>query len=435
MARLGDPHLRYPVVHVTGTNGKTSTARMVGALLGAQGLRVGVTTSPHLTSPTERMTLDGVAVGGQAFAALADQVATAGPSPGDGGRAGFFQAVTAAAFVWFAECAADVVVVEVGVGGRFDATNVVRSNVAVITNIGLDHAELLGPTRAHIAADKAGIVKPGSTLVLGEADPALAPIFDATPARQVFLLGKDFDCETNEARPAGRLITLRTPAARYENITLALHGAHQGLNAACALAAAEALLGGPLSEQTIRFALEHTTSPGRMEVIGTRPWLVLDGAKNPAGAAAAAASTSDDFAAAEARLVVVGMLAGRDPVQMLAALDAGSARLVVACAPDDVRALPAEEVAAASRSLGAPTVVAPSVSKAVDIALGCAGEEDLVLVTGSLYVVGEARAHLVGRALAGETGQVGEARTHLAGRSLAGELRSVTRTEERYPWG
>lgn len=398
MASLGDPHLSYPVVHVTGTNGKTSTARMVAALLGTHGLRVGLTTSPHLASPLERMAVGGVPVGPEVFAELTSRVAARGSSGGDG-RAGYFEALTAAALVWFAELGVEVAVVEVGVGGRFDATNVVRSEVAVITNIGLDHTEMLGPTRAHVAADKAGIVKAGSTLVLGEADPELAATFDATPATQVYKLGRDFDCVSNRVLPSGRSLTLRTPGARYREVALALHGAYQGINAACALAAAEALVGAPLSEETVRSALERVTSPGRMEVLRVRPWLILDGAKNSAGAAAAAAATREEFAGAEARILVVGMLAGRDarhPAQMLAALDARSARLVVACAPAEVRALPAEEVAAAARSLGVPTVAAASVGAAVDIALARANPGDLVLVTGSLYVVAEARTHLVG---------------------------------------
>lgn len=397
MARLGNPHLRYPVVHVTGTNGKTSTARIIGALLGEHGMRVGLTTSPHLSTPLERLAVGGVPVDPEVFDELNSRVLAAGAA-GDG-RAGYFEAVTAAALTWFADCDVDVAVVEVGVGGRYDATNVVASQVAVITNIGLDHAELLGPTRAHIAADKAGIVKPGSTLVLGERDPDLAPIFDATPAGQVWVLGLDFDCEPNLPVPGGRALTLRTPGADYGRVVLGLHGAHQGRNAACALAAAEALAGTALSEETVHNALGRVTSPGRMEVLGVRPWLILDGAKNSAGASAAAASTRDSFAGAEARILVVGMLVGRDPVQMLGSLEAGSARLVVACAPADPRSLPPEAVAVAARSLGVPAVVAVSVSEAVDIALAQATPTELVLVTGSLYVVGEARTHRVGSAM------------------------------------
>lgn len=405
MAALGNPHLAYPVVHVTGTNGKTSTARMVGALLGAQGLSVGVTTSPHLASHLERMTVGGEAVSEEAFAHLAARVAAAGGGRDGGARAGYFETITAAALTWFAECHVEVAVVEVGIGGRQDATNVVGSDVAVITNVSLDHVELLGPTRADIARDKAGIVKAGSTLVLGERDPELAQIFDSTPARRVWRLGEELACEANLAIPQGRLLDLRTPGARYEQVTLALHGAHQAINAACGLAAAEALLGAPLGEAAVRAALGGITSPGRLEVMGERPWLVLDGAKNPAGAAAAAAAIDEELAQVVSRILVVGMLDGRDPLEMLKALGAAKARLVVACAPGDPRALAPEAVAEAAAALGVAVVVAASVARAVDVARTEAAAQDLVLVSGSLYVVGEAREHLMrGGAGSGDAG-------------------------------
>lgn len=405
MAALGNPHLAYPVVHVTGTNGKTSTARMVGALLGAQGLSVGVTTSPHLVSHLERMTVGAEAVSEKTFAHLVARVGAAASAVADlaggardwGARAGYFETMTAAALTWFAERHVDAAVVEVGIGGRHDATNVVRSEVAVITNVSLDHVELLGPTRADIARDKAGIVKAASTLVLGEVDPELAEIFDSTPARRVWRLGEELTCEANEAIPQGRLVDLRTPGARYAQVTLALHGPHQGLNAVCALAAAEALVGVPLAEAAVRSALGAVSSPGRMEVMGEWPWLVLDGAKNPAGAAAAAAAIEDELAQVASRILVVGMLDGRDPLEMLRAFNAPKARLVVACAPADPRALPAGAVAEAAAALGVPVVVAASVARAVDVARAEAGAQDLVLVSGSLYVVGEAREHLTRR--------------------------------------
>jgi dihydrofolate synthase/folylpolyglutamate synthase len=327
-------------------------------------------------------------------------VAWAGASCG-ADRAGYFEAITAAGLVWFAECQVDAAIVEVGIGGRYDATNVVDSKVAVITNVASDHVEILGPTRADIAWDKAGIVKPGSTLVLAESDPELAPIFEATPASGLWRLGRDFDCENNVAAPWGRDLTLRTPGARYEQVALHLHGAYQGVNAACALAGAEALLRRSLGEEEVRSALAGVTSPGRMEVLGSAPWLILDGAKNPAGAAAAARAISEEFTGVRSRILVVGMLAGRDPAEMLVALNADSARVVVATAPADPRAVPAEEVGEAARSLGLRTVVASSVGEALDIALAEAATDDLVLVSGSLYVVGEARQHLIGEATRG----------------------------------
>ncbi len=393
MAALGDPQLSYPAVHVTGTNGKTSTARMVEALLRAHGLRVGMTTSPHLVSPLERLAVGGASITEERMAGLLGLVGSTLRAD----RAGYFEAITAAGLVWFAECQVDAAVVEVGIGGRYDATNVVDSKVAVITNVALDHVEILGPSRADIAWDKAGIVKPGSTLVLAESDPELASIFEATPACPLWRLGRDFDCEKNVVAPLGRDVTLRTPGARYEQVALQLHGAYQGVNAACALAGAEALVGRSLGDEEVRNALASVTSPGRMEVLGTAPWLILDGAKNPAGAAAAARAIAEEFTGARSRILVVGMLSGRDPTEMLVALSADSARLVVATAPSDPRAFPAGEVGEAARNLGLRTVEASSVGEALGIALAEAAADDLVLVSGSLYVVGEARQHLVSR--------------------------------------
>lgn len=393
MAALGNPQLSYPAIHVTGTNGKSSTSRMVGALLRGHGLRVGLTTSPHLVSPLERLSMDGNSITEECLVSLLDQVAGAGTRFG-ADRAGYFEAITAAGLLWFAESGADVAVVEVGIGGRYDATNVVSSEVAVITNVGLDHTEILGPTRRDIARDKSGIVKPASTLVLAEVDPELAEIFDATTARRVWKLGRDFDCEANLAAVGGREVTLRTPGARYTRLALGLHGAYQALNAACALAAAEAFVGVGLREEVVRGALAEVRAPGRMEVVRARPWLILDGAKNPAGAAAAASAIGEEFAGVSSRLLVVGMLSGRDPGQMLRALGAPQARLVVATQPADRRAVPAPSVADAARSLGIPAVTVASVAQATDLALSEAQPDDLVLVAGSLYVVGEARAHL-----------------------------------------
>ncbi|HEV7887039.1 MAG TPA: cyanophycin synthetase, partial [Acidimicrobiales bacterium] len=305
-----------------------------------------------------------------------------------------FELLTAAAFRWFADIAVDVAVVEVGLGGTWDATNVADGQVAVITNVGIDHVEYLGPTRQGIAKEKAGIVKPGSTLVLGEGDPDLAPVFDAAPANEVWRLGVDFACEDNRLAHGGRLLTLRTPGARYDDVYLPLHGAHQGDNAACALAAAEAFFGAPVEPDLVAEAFALARSPGRMEVMGRHPLCILDGAHNPAGARAAAATLAEAFPEATTRVLVLGLLQGRDPDDMLAALDLSAVRLVVACLPPSPRALPTAEVAAAVRRAGVHAIEVPEVAAAVDRAVEMAEPEELVLVTGSLYVVGAARTAL-----------------------------------------
>lgn len=388
---LGDPQLAQPAVHVTGTNGKGSTVRMVSALLAAHGLSVGTYTSPDLERINERLSRNGEAIDDDAFAeavgAVADVEALGGIRPHR------FEILTLAAYRWFADLPVDAAVVEVGMGGRWDATNIVDAPVAVVTNVGLDHVEVLGPTRADIAGEKAGIVKPGSTLVLGETDPELLPIFAAGQPAALWLRDRDFGCTANRVAVGGRSIDLSTPGARYDDVFLSLHGAHQGDNAAVAVAAAEAFFDRPLDESVVRETLGTAVVPGRFEVVGRSPLVLLDGAHNPDGARAAGA-TLGDFGIAGERFLVVGMNKGRDPVAMLEGFGAKLARGVVATAVDFPRALDPELIAEAARSLGVDAEVVRTVPGAVDRAIGLASEDDLVLVSGSLYVVGEARRSL-----------------------------------------
>ncbi|CAN5695727.1 folylpolyglutamate synthase/dihydrofolate synthase family protein [soil metagenome] len=391
-ALLADPQHAQPVLHITGTNGKGSTARMATALLGAHGLSVGTYTSPDLTRVNERISRNDEPIDdadlAQAISAVArlEQHSAIQPSR--------FEILTLAALWWFADSAFDFAVIEVGMGGRWDATNVVDATVAVVTNVGLDHTGVLGPTRADIAAEKAGIVTPGCTLVLGETDPALAPIFEAAEPAALWRCGEDFACPANEVAVGGRLLDLRTPDASYEQVLLPLHGAHQGDNAAVAVAAVEAFFARPVDDDVVREALGGVRAPGRFEIVGRRPLVVLDGAHNPDGCRAAA-DTLDDFSVAGATLLVVGMNQGRSALDMLSALGAAQARLVVACAVDWPRAMPATEIGAAARELGADVEGVPDVVEAVQRALAVAGPDDVVLVTGSLYVVGTARTALV----------------------------------------
>ena len=389
---MGEPQRAYPVLHLTGTNGKGSTARMLTALLVAKGLSVGTYTSPHLERFNERIAWNGDAISDAAFVEIIDAVASIERVMSDAPTV--FEILTAAAFRWFADVAVDVGVVEVGLGGRWDATNVADGQVAVVTNISLDHAETIGPTLADIATEKAGIVKAGSTLVLGETDPALARIFRAAGAAEVWEREQDFACDGNRLAHGGRLLDLRTPGATYTDVYLPLYGAHQGDNAAVALAGAEAFFGGPLDDRVVEEAFAAVRVPGRLEVIGRQPLVVLDGAHNPAGAAAAAGAIAEAFGDAAARVLVVGLLQGKDPAEMLEALEARGARIVVACPAPSPRTLAPEEVAAAARGLGIESETAGSVPEALARALAVAGPDDLVLISGSLYVVGAARAAL-----------------------------------------
>ncbi|HUZ19556.1 MAG TPA: Mur ligase family protein [Acidimicrobiales bacterium] len=402
VAAMDDPQASYPVVHVTGTNGKGSTSRLTAQLLMGQGLTVGTYTSPHLETVNERIALDGVPITDGALANLLGPLQDLEEfllrRPGGLTMAPtWFELVTAAAYRHFADVAVDAAVVEVGIGGLYDATNVADGVVAVLTNVSLDHVEILGPSVEAIAREKAGIVKPGAIVVLGEDDESVVGIV-AEEARRVgaaavWRRGVDFDCVANRVAHGGRLLDLRTPGASYDDVYVPLHGAHQGDNAAAALAAAEAFFAAPLDEGVVAAAFARTTAPGRLEVVGRRPLVVLDGAHNAAGAHALAAALEEDFAAARV-VVVLGCLRGRDPAELLDALGRERLAHVVACAPPSPRALPAEEVAAAASGCGVEVTRSESVEAALGLALGAAGRDDIVLVTGSLYLVGAARTLL-----------------------------------------
>lgn len=385
---MGDPHLAAPVIHVTGTNGKGSTVQMITRLLMAKGLTVGTYTSPHLERINERICRDGEPISDED---LAEQIAAIAAVEGlIGVRPSFFEAVTAAAFRWFADVAVDVVVAEVGLLGRWDATNVVQAQVAVITNIGLDHTEFAGPTLADIAREKSGIVKPGSALVLGETSPDLWPIFRDAGAATIVWRDRDFETVDNTLAVGGRLVDLRTPTTIYPDVYLPLHGAHQGENAAVALAAVETFFAAPLEPDVVTEGFGSVSVPGRFEVLGIQPLVVADGAHNPAGADTCAGVFFDDFHPEGRRLLLVGTL--RDPGEMLAALRADEFDIVVACTAPTPRGIPGVEVARAARELGCDEVhVVDSVAAACERVLGLADPDDAVLVTGSLYVVGDSR--------------------------------------------
>lgn len=395
MAVMGDPQLSYPVIHITGTNGKGSTGAMITALLAEQGLTVGTYSSPHLHRINERISRNGEAISDEEFGEMIGSVADLEMLAGV--RPSYFEAVTAAALRWFGDVAVDVAVVEVGLLGRWDATNVVDAKVAVVTNVGLDHTEFAGPTRADIAREKSGIIKPGSTLVLGETDPELAAIFTGAGPATTYRREVDFDCVGNHLALGGRMLDLRTPAAAYDEVFLSLNGRHQGDNAACALTAVEAFFDAPLDPEVVAAGFGRVRMPGRLEVVGHQPLVLIDGAHNPHGAAVMASALEEDFDPAGGLIFVVGLLGGRDPREMLEALGADRARLVVACTPPSPRGMPAERVVEAARDMGLEAIGYDQVTRACDRALDDAATDDAIVVTGSLYVVGAARPHLLRR--------------------------------------
>ena len=397
MALLGDPQLAYRSVHITGTNGKGSTAAMVTALFGAQGLTVGTYTSPNLSRVNERLARNGEPIDDDAFLEVLEGLARLEQMMEDPPTR--FELLTAAALAWFADEAVDVAVVEVGLGGRWDCTNVVDGDVAVLTNVSYDHTEVLGPTLEDIARDKSGIIKAGSRVVVGELDPTLVALFRQAAsdagADEVWVRGIDFACTANRLAVGGRLIDVRTPGAAYGELLVPLHGTHQGDNASAALAAVEAFFDAPLHEDVVEEAFAAVRVPGRLEVVGRRPLVVVDGAHNVAGMFVLARSLDEEFDVDGEAQAVVGMLTGRDPVAMLEPLVAVGVRSVVTCTPDSPRALPAEVVAEAAVGLGMEALVVPSPGDAVRAAVARAGPDDRVVVCGSLYVVAEARRVLL----------------------------------------
>lgn len=410
---LGDPHLAYPVIHVAGTNGKSSTARIVDRLLREHHLRVGRFTSPHLTSVTERISVDGEPISAERFAEVHEDVApyvamvdgrlrSAGEVP-----LTYFEVLAVMGFAAFADAPVDVAVVEVGLGGTWDATNVVRPQVAVITPISLDHTAVLGDTLEEIAAEKAGIVKKGAVVVTATQPEAAAAVVlqrCADVGVRVAREGVDFGVESRQVAVGGQLVSLQGVAGRYEELALPLHGEHQAHNAAVAVAAVEAFIGGgdgPLEPDVVRTALADVDSPGRLEVLRPSPTILVDAAHNPAGTAALVAAVEEEFAFAEL-VGVVGVLADKDAGTMLELLEPVLDEIVVTRSASP-RSVPVDELAALAEEIfGEDRVHAverldDALQLAVDRSESRAkdGLGAGVLVTGSVTVVGEARALLV----------------------------------------
>ena len=406
MHALGDPHLAYPVVHVGGTNGKTSTARMVDALLRALGLRTGRYTSPHLESITERICLDGEPISAGAFVDHYEQVTPFFDivDAQSDIRLSFFEAMTGLGFAVFADAPVDVAVVEVGMGGRLDATNIVPAPVSVITPIDLDHMAHLGDTIAAIAGEKAGIIKPDQTLVMSlqpvdAADVLLRKAVEvgATVARE----GLEFGVVSRDNAVGGQLLSMQGLHARYDEVFLPLFGRYQASNAACALAAVEAFTGTehPIDSEIVRTAFASVRSPGRLEVVRSSPTVLVDATHNPAGARATVEALGEAFAFR--RLVgVVATLGDKDVGGMLEAFEPFLASVVVT-ENSSPRAMPVDDLAAVAVEVFGPDRVevesdlAAAIATAVEIA-----EEDAefggggVIVTGSVVTAGEARTLL-----------------------------------------
>lgn len=389
MELSADPHRAFRSIHVTGTNGKGSTATMIARLIQAQGLRVGRYSSPHLDSITERIEIDGEPVTrdqfGEEVLALASVAELADETPS------YFELLTTAAYRIFAAEAVEVAVVEVGVLGRFDATNVIDADVAVITNIGTDHTDGEGDFRRRIAGEKVGIAKPTSTLLVGELDPDLSDIWEAEGAAELYVVEKDFELVSDQPAVGGRLVDIRTRKGLYEDVFLSVHGHHQAQNAALALAAAEEFFDAALSNEVVAEAFGELSLPGRFEIVAKEPIVVVDGAHNPEAAEALSITAATAFPAAAPRVFVLAVLAPRDPGTFIEAAGIGQGDYVVALEAKSPRAIAPELIAEAATTAGATAETAYDMDGAVERAKTLAGVDGIVIVTGSLYHIGEAR--------------------------------------------
>ncbi|ARQ70676.1 bifunctional tetrahydrofolate synthase/dihydrofolate synthase [Streptomyces marincola] len=414
---LGEPQRAYPSIHITGTNGKTSTARMIEALLTAFELRTGRYSSPHVQSITERISLDGAPLPADRFVAAYRDIEPFVELVDERQdyRLSFFEVLTGMAFATFADAPVDVAIVEVGMGGTWDATNVVDGQVAVVTPISLDHTDRLGDTPEQIAGEKSGIVKADARVVLAQQPVDAAAVLlrraaevDATVARE----GIEFGVLSREMAVGGQLLTLRGLGGEYPDVFLPLYGEHMAHNAVVALAAVEAFFGvgaGPgegagtrtLDPDVVRTAFASVTSPGRLEVVRRSPTVLLDAAHNPAGAQATAAAVTEAFGFS--RLIgVIGTSEGKDARGLLEAFEPLLTEVVVTRNASH-RALDADRLAALAVEVFGEdrVVVEPRLDEAIDAAITLAEEEHEyagagVLVTGSVITAGEARMLLGG---------------------------------------
>lgn len=410
---LGNPERSYRAIHITGTNGKTSTARMMEALLREKGLRTGRFTSPHLNSVRERISIDGDAISPEDFVQTYEEVipfiemVDAASAATGGARMSFFEVFTVMAFSAFAMAPVDVAVVEVGMGGQWDATNVIEADVAVLMTVAADHEKWLGSALTDIATEKLGILYPGKTLVCADQTPEVEALVDEAVARnKATLVHYGRGLEVLERTPAvgGQVMTIRTPAAVYEEVPLAMFGEYQSRNAAMALAAVEAFFGGgALGAEVVESALMATTSPGRLEVAKNSPTIIIDAAHNPAGAVA---SRDALLEFTTGRLVgVFAAMADKDVEGILGVLEPILASIVVT-GMDTVRAMDVDELAAIAVKVFGPdrVEIEENLANAIDLAVDLAESDNddpmvspAVVVMGSIHLAADARA-VLGRA-------------------------------------
>ncbi|UPK76427.1 bifunctional folylpolyglutamate synthase/dihydrofolate synthase [Nocardioidaceae bacterium SCSIO 66511] len=398
---LGDPQNSYPIVSLTGTNGKTSTSRMIDNLLRALDLRTGRFTSPHLESMRERICIDGEPLSEELFVDAFADVAAYAQVVDDSSEhpLSFFELIVAMAYAAFADAPVEAGIVEVGMGGTWDATNVADAQVAVVTPIDVDHSRYLGGTPEEIAVEKAGIIKARSHAVLANQSAGVADVLlerVASVGATVVREGIDFGVSDRNIAVGGQLLTIAGTARSYDEIFLPLHGAFQAQNAACAIAAVEGFVGGKeLDEDLVREAFASLTSPGRLEVLRRSPTVLLDSAHNPHGVRATVEAVQEAFALSPL-VGVVGVMADKEVDDILDELEPALAQIVCTQNTTD-RAMPAAELADIAEGIfGVDRVhLAPRLDDAIERAIELA-EFGGVLITGSVVTAGQARILLGG---------------------------------------
>ncbi len=403
MELLGGPHKKYRSVHIAGTNGKGSTASFLSSILQAAGFRVGLYTSPHLVHFTERIRINNVRIAEERVVDLAQRVREAcGLIGAEGGRKQFsptfFEVTTAMAFAYFAEEDIDIAVVEVGMGGRLDSTNVITPLVSIITNIDLEHTEFLGDTREQIASEKAGIIKERVPVVTGVTQPGVIEVLESEAAAKrapLYRISKDFRAENIIAGPR-QVFDYQGIKGALPSLRIHMLGRHQIDNASLALAAVECMrnAGLAIEESAFRRGLGQTLWEGRMERLSERPDIYVDGAHNPASARVIARSMAEMKRAYRKLVLIIGILADKDYGGIIDEL-VPLADHVVVTRPQYSRAMDVSTLASEIKARHGSVDTTGSVEEAIRAAEKAASGDDLILITGSLYVVGDAKAALV----------------------------------------
>ena len=385
---MGDPHKDLRAIHVTGTNGKGSVVSMTESLLSSKGLRVGSYMSPHVDNIRERFTLAGSQISEEMFSEVIFEVSRYVDS--NELEPSYFELLTAAAILLFSNEGVDAAVVEVGILGRFDATNVLEGEIAVITNIGKDHTDGSEGWRRSIASEKAGIIVDGKPLLLGNAEEDVFDLFASENPEPIFQFGKDFLVEDSLPAVGGQVIGVKGIFGQYEEIFLPLYGKRQAQNAALSLATAEVFLEGIIPEEVVEDAFGQLVIPGRLEILSRGPVVLVDGAHNKDSANHLAETVNDVFPESR-RILIVGTLEPHSPQEIFTELKAISPELVIVCRAPSPRAISPEELEEVAMGLGLDVERAESPYEATLQALRIGDEEDLIIAAGSFYNISEIR--------------------------------------------